>query len=328
MEKDLDMKENIKNILLQLRNFHGKILPQNQDSPIINLSGTDANELIKQTLLTKKPCMIARFGNSELQTLVNYLEIHKPSITKYFNFITNRSKHLDWHNPTTEMLHINAGFFPKTPNMVEKYCQLIIEDIPQIDILGSWIKEETKVAYLYSKEIQIIPFINLEPYYHVSPWSIALEDKKVLVISPFEESIKKQYKKREVLFKDKDILPSFELKTIKAIQTVAGNNQDKYNDWFEALEIMKQQINNTDFDIAIIGCGAYGMHLAAHIKRIGKKGFHLGGATQILFGILGDRWINSPGYKEIFKFPNEHWIKPSKEETPKNAHLVEGATYW
>ena len=32
------------------------------------------------------------------------------------------------------------------------------------------------------------------------------------------------------------------------------------------------------------------MPLAAFIKSIGKKAVHLGGSTQILFGIKGERW--------------------------------------
>ena len=50
---------------------------------------------------------------------------------------------------------------------------------------------------------------------------------------------------------------------------------------------MKNQIVKTDFDIAIIGAGAYGFSLAAFIKKIGKKAVHLGGPTQVLFGIKG-----------------------------------------
>lgn len=48
---------------------------------------------------------------------------------------------------------------------------------------------------------------------------------------------------------------------------------------------MKDEIDKQDYDIALIGCGAYGFPLAAHIKRSGKKAIHLGGALQLLFGI-------------------------------------------
>ncbi len=110
-----------------------------------------------------------------------------------------------------------------------------------------------------------------------------------MVIHPFEETIKSQYKKRKDLFENQDILPSFELITLKAVQTVAGT-KSQFGSWCEALEYMERQIKQIDFDIAILGCGAYGMPLAAYIKRLGKQAVHMGGVTQLLFGILGKRW--------------------------------------
>ena len=40
-----------------------------------------------------------------------------------------------------------------------------------------------------------------------------------------------------------------------------------------------------NFDIALIGCGAYGFPLAAFVKGIGKKAVHIGGPLQLFFGI-------------------------------------------
>src|SRR5690606_28576019 len=109
----------------------------------------------------------------------------------------------------------------------------------------------------------------------------------------FNKTIEEQYfKKRTLLFKDQRVLPEFKsLETIQAVQTIAGNNSE-FNNWFEALDWMKKEIEKKDFDIAIIGCGAYGFPLAAHVKRLGKKAIHLGGATQLLFGIKGKRWTD------------------------------------
>ena len=44
------------------------------------------------------------------------------------------------------------------------------------------------------------------------------------------------------------MLPKFELKTIKAVQTVA-NEKTGFKNWFEALYFMKQQMNEVDYDI-------------------------------------------------------------------------------
>lgn len=165
------------------------------------------------------------------------------------------------------------------------------------------------------------------------PWSARLKGKKVLVIHPFERSIRMQYEKnREKLFSNKpeqaDILPEFELKTIKAVQTIAGERDDRFKDWFEALDWMKSECHKMDFDVAIIGCGAYGFNLAAEIKRMGKIVIHLGGVTQILFGIKGKRWENGGCGKEMNQYMNSYWVRPLEEEKPKGSNEVEGGCYW
>ena len=81
-----------------------------------------------------------------------------------------------------------------------------------------------------------------------------------------------------------------------------------------------------EFDIALIGCGAYGMSLGAHVKRQGKLAIHMAGWLQMLFGIYGNRWVrDQPQYA---KYINEHWIRPSKAETPAAASQVESGCYW
>jgi hypothetical protein len=167
---------------------------------------------------------------------------------------------------------------------------------------------------------------SLEPYLQKDPWTQVLEGKKILVIHPFNETIESQYfNNRKNLFEDKRVLPEFKsLETIKAVQTLAGN-KDNFNDWFEALGYMKNEINKKDFDIAIIGCGAYGFPLAAHVKRIGKKAVHLGGPTQLLFGIKGKRWVERDDFKSII---NDYFVYPDNNDKPQNSIKVEDGCYW
>ncbi len=165
---------------------------------------------------------------------------------------------------------------------------------------------------------------DIEPYYHSNPWSEVLEGKRVLVIHPFEESIKKQYKKHKILFNNARILPKFELKTLKAVQSIASTNTG-FSDWFDALSYMKKRVSSIDFDIAIIGAGAYGLPLASFVKSIGKKAIHLGGATQLLFGIKGKRWDELPFFRQLY---NENWVRPLPTETPDNSQIVESGCYW
>ena len=203
---------------------------------------------------------------------------------------------------------------------------MILEDVQQVDVLGSWVPQE----YYIRKELANAkkyflgniepPFINSSSPYS---WTRSLKDKRVLVIHPFQNTILKQYEKRKHLFQDPAFLPDFTLLTIKAVQSLGGNND--YKDWFEALEWMKQQMNSVQYDICILGCGAYGLPLAAHAKRTGHQAIHMGGATQLLFGIRGNRWDSQPGFKDL---PNEYWVRPSEDERPATASVVENACYW
>ena len=63
---------------------------------------------------------------------------------------------------------------------------------------------------------------------------------------------------------------------------------------------------------------------------MGKKGFHLGGSLQLLFGIRGRRWEDE-NYNSEYNYAaliNNYWVKPDKQEKPENADIVEGSCYW
>jgi len=283
-----------------------------------------AGQLISQKLREDKPLMISRFGSIELSCVTNYLHQKQPR-NKYMNFITGKTGSYEWEKMVVESMCIQAGFFPKSLTLLEKFSELYLDDMNQIDILGSWLKEEQ----LYSDQLQQaskVGILNLEPYNHHQPWSQELRGKKVLVIHPYDESIRRQYQRRHLLFSDPLVLPEFELATLRAVQSI-GENGAAFPNWFDALDSMKEQVAARDFDIAIIGCGAYGLPLAAFVKRLGKKAVHLGGATQLLFGIKGKRWENNYlDYKE--RLINTHWVRPLPEEVPGNFMRVENGCYW
>ena len=157
-------------------------------------------------------------------------------------------------------------------------------------------------------------------------WTTALEGKKVLVIHPFVDTIKKQYEKRDKLFENSK-LPTFEsLECVRAIQSNAGENEViEFSSYFDALESMKAEILKKDFQVALIAAGAYGLPLAAYIKGLGKQAIHMASNMQILFGIRGKRWDNWPAWAAHF---NEYWVYPSENETPNGKKTVEGGSYW
>ncbi len=274
-------------------------------------------------LMADKPFMIARYGSTEMTNLINYIGVKRNNRSKK-DFITGKSLKWWWEPSVMKQLQVWSGFFPPTQEKIEAFCDLMLEDTAQVDLLGSWLHDEEYLTQglIRAKRVMLE---DLEPFFCKNPWTKALEGKKVLVVHPFAETIEKQYLKREVLFEN-NLLPEFELKTIKAVQSVAGA-ETEFEDWFAALEHMKGQIDATDYDVCIIGCGAYGFPLAAHVKRSGKKAIHMAGVTQLLFGIKGKRWESYLVWPYMNLF-NEHWVRPGESEKPKNAQVVEDACYW
>lgn len=288
-------------------------------------SGQKASDIIYNRLSQEKPCMISRLGNSEFKCVSSYKIKNDLFFRKYKKYITGEIDALNYSDKIKLEIKNNAGFFPITENYLDKFCAQMLKDIKNIDILGSWLHIEEN----FKKELKNTITVNLEdlnPYNHANPWSKVLNGKKVLVIHPFVKSINKQYGKRKLLFTNEHILPKFDLITYKPVISFAGNDINvKFDSWFEALEKMKTEISKINFDIALIGCGAYGLPLASFVKEIGKKSVHLGGATQMLFGIKGKRWETEYDLDHLF---NEFWTRPSLEEIPKNANRVEKGCYW
>lgn len=314
MEQSLNRK-----ILVALRGKRHYCYPKIEE-PV--LSPSETQQVIFDMLLADKPCMIARFGSVELQAIVDYL--NPPTVQNAIQFVKGKVPSWGYAPSTMRTMHINAGFFPPIPAMLDRFGKLMLECVPLVDMLGCWRREEAVVAP-YMPQAKRVLLEALEPYYYDNPWTPALEGKKVLVVHPFEDTIRKQHERYELLFADKRLTPKYELQTLKAVQSIAGNKPAEFDDWFQALDWMQAEIDKRDFDIAIIGCGAYGFPLAAHVKQIGKKAVHLGGATATLFGI---RSVAGERNKWVANLMNKYWIRPSLEETPNGIEKVENSRYW
>lgn len=283
-----------------------------------------SSDLIYRELMANKPSMIARLGSTEATCMANYLGVKNPAQKSYKGFIKDNSPKWWWDKGIMQQMENWSGFFPANPDTLEKFSELMLNDMPKTDILGSWLKEEA----FFKKELagaRKVMLEDLEPFFAPNPWTRALAGKRVLVVHPFAETIQLQFEAKDKIFPD-GLLPDFELLTIKAVQSIAGE-KTAFKDWFEALDHMKAQIAATRFDICILGCGAYGFPLAAFIKDSGKKAIHLGGVTQLLFGIKGSRWEQYVVYPYANLY-NEYWVRPGDKERPKNADIVENACYW
>lgn len=275
-------------------------------------SGAESNSRIYQLLKNTQPALIARIGSTEQSCLINYIEKRQGNAKSWKPSIVEEM----WHA---------SGFFSNSAEQLDRFSEEMIEHLKNVDVLGVWFNEGEKyICENVCPQADFVHLADIEPYYHTNPWSRILEGKRVLVVHPFADSIQSQFKQRELLFNDRQVLPDFELITFRSVQSITYNRPD-FENWFQALSYMQDQIGHINFDIAIVGAGAYGLPLASFIKTLGKHAVHMGGATQVLFGIKGKRWENMPFFQQLF---NEYWIRPSETEKPSAADTMEGGAYW
>lgn len=269
------------------------------------------NRNVAELIRSGEPFMMGRFGSTEL-----------------FNMRVDEFHQTNKQQKACQQFRAFSGFFPEDVSLLPRFNQLMKEACQEVDVLGVW-QQFCEDYYIrtYCKNLKATTkLISLEPWRSSSPWSAALAGKRVLVVHPFEDSIRQQYANREKLFANPDLLPEFELLTLKAVQTSGNALDSRFSTWFDALQWMCDECDKLDFDIALLGCGAYGFPLAAHIKRSGKQAIHLGGCLQIFFGLKGKRWDELD--PDVVAMYNEYWNYPMVTEIPAGSNSVEGGTYW
>src|SRR5690606_37754422 len=143
-------------------------------------------------LASEAPTMIARIGGVELQCLNCYL---KGSFDKK---VKNR-------------MYNTAGFFPNTEDMLAQFSEEFLKHLSNVDILAVWYnKGEDYVSRTYCPDASLVELRAVEPYFHQTPWSASLKGKTVLVVHPFEQSIRSQIENnRQHIFSDSNVLPDF-----------------------------------------------------------------------------------------------------------------------
>jgi hypothetical protein len=281
----------------------------------------DSNKYIIDLIKSNQPFTITRLGT---ESYPSYLfTVHKRfGIPSY--------------------LSNNAGIYSNNNNDIAIYYLNYFHSVNNSDSLAIYLDrhdviEQEKYFIKENQEgrnkLKFIIHEVLEPFYcllkNEIPWTHHLLGKKVLIISPFVDSFKKQLTNNFQMFKGKDkkiFLDNQEFIFYKCFNTVSGNHLHK--NWIETFNIMCSDIQKLDFDIALISCGGYALLLGSFIKKINKSAIYIGGGLQILFGVIGRRWETNEIIKKIIKENKCKFIRPSGNEIPNNCNTIEGGCYW
>jgi hypothetical protein len=279
------------------------------------------NLMLLDHVANNRPIAAGKIGDTELEVLVKF-EAFRDDPGAFFRSITD-----DGHE--FELLYLNCGVFPKREDILTRWTNTYLEAVSNMDLLGVWYnKGEEQIVTKYATSAALTTITAVEPYYHESPWTQALEGKRVLVVSPFEDSILRQrarFSGRDLFPDNPAVFPNFELTVVRSpfsAALVAPNHKD----WHAALAHMEARIAAVDFDVCLVGAGAYSLPICSFVRTdLRRSAVHLGGAMQIFFGIKGRRWDAHPTISKLF---NENWARPLAHERPKRRWKNDGGAYW
>src|SRR6266851_5549512 len=140
------------------------------------LSPQEGNNLIARSI--GRPCAIGKIGSGEMAALRHYLR--RADSSGYCEFP-------EWH---VHNLYRIAGVYPPEARIFSRFCTVFAEALTHLDVLAVWFNwGEYAAKRRFAPGAAVTALRALEPYYHSQPWSQRLAGKRVLVVSPFADTI-------------------------------------------------------------------------------------------------------------------------------------------
>ncbi|WP_029007318.1 hypothetical protein [Azospirillum halopraeferens] len=268
------------------------------------------NRAIAQAIRDGRPAAIGKIGNSELRIVLRRLA-------------GRAAPYPDW---LREEALVGPGIFPTDDRTLDRFSDVYLESLGSVDLLGVWYNHgEARVVAAAASRARFMELEALEPYLCEEPWSHALLGRRVAVVTPFARTVAAQYERRRAIWTAQPTpLPDFDLRVVP-VPFSPALEPPRHATWFERYDAVAERLESKPFDVALVGAGGLSIPLCALARRLGRIGIHMGGGTQVLFGIQGRRFEDNP---EIVRRMNEHWCRPLPEETPSANGLVENGAYW
>lgn len=305
------------------------VLRGKRNKSLLNKNIALDDDTIAEAINSGEPKLVGRLGGTEARVLSCYLDIFKGKsfwdpFSTFYSLITFRKR--------INQLRDLSGVYPSKPVVIKTFASEQLQALAETNVIGSWGSTFTWAEGLFQKNSNakyvshhavtpwIEPFGTSNP--KAQPWSLALEGKRVLVISGFSKSFSRQHARIGRVFPEV-AYPQFKAKFINAPISLGGISDGKT--WVDHLNWMKIEMEQSDFDVALISAGAYALPLAFHAKKLGKVGITCGGELQLFFGVVGKRWEQ---FDKVTKYRNEFWVRPSEDERPANWREIEDGCYW
>ena len=243
-----------------------------------------------------------RLGGSDFDAVFEYFKIdkninnydiirwmnHTKELNGYFDKSSNEETQKQNFIKYLEKMHdcyINSNAYTNPVGLIQNNFNIKDKN----DFNKSLCRDKILIHYYYIESIY--------PFLH--DFKIWGEGKKILIISPFSESIKYQTKPDRINnLINNYTFPNFTLLTYNTPITYNKDITDLQkevdtNNWIEQCKKMEEEISQLDFDVALLSCASYANYLGSFIStKMNKKAIYIGGPLNVIFNIHGKRYTN------------------------------------
>ena len=103
----------------------------------------------------------------------------------------------------------------------------------------------------------------------------------------------------------------------------SAETQERYATAIDLFADIAAELEQRDFDVALIAAGGLAIPLASRVKAMGKVALDLGGHLQAMFGVLGKRHRGR-------RWSDNEWCidMPARYRPPEADEVCDGGAYW
>ena len=206
------------------------------------------------------------------------------NVSVYYRMISEKgvpSSLIKWIKRILPAMKNNAGILlPDTKN-IEYYSNRYLQAFDYCDLFGGWELYGNYIHHIFQtheyikkkhacKTIFWALAFDIFHYIYSQPWTQALHGKRILLVSPFEESLREKVLIREKIY-GIDLFPDCTFTFLKPPQTHASMPS---RDFCEELHDFEKAIDRKlqNFDVALLSCGGYANPIASYIYEKGEIG--------------------------------------------------------
>ena len=238
-----------------------------------------------------------------------------------------------------DVLKNNAGLSITTRASMKEYAMQYYDAFENCDMYTGWSTncEDNVYAGINASQdyIQDVMYkekkkvwahaLDVFEYINYTPFTLALEGKRILIISSFIKSFQRKIKVLDKIY-GREI---FKNNNFVYIKPPALNGKNHSFEWNVELDKFCLELNKLrdEYDVALVSCGGLGNLVCNYIFKSGKQAIYTGAVLQMYFGVYGNRWLDERS--SIMKmYLNEHWSRPLEEERPVGWEKIERGCYF